>query len=491
MSLPPFSTPREEPDLLDAVSDEEEIERLRDRQKQEIRVECNMEEFPYFRLSKRDSKTFNKIHYAREVRNQEGGAIKQRWTVVADSELGLPGPFDQDVYVALEAIIDEVGIHAEGYVPFTRYRIAQLLGKDHSGRTYQNIRTAIMRMVSTRITSEKAFYLREEKIYISETFHLYDSVRFEERSNPKRSKAAFEYNLLFPCRWYVASRRQNYTKPLDLNLYKALKSPAAKKIFRLLDKRRHSNPKQVQIDLFRLADALPLTPGFPSKLKQVLEEPHEQLRQVGFLKDIEYFQPPGSSGLRIFYTFPKEIPAAAEAAPRNPLAQMLINRALSANVAEFLAKQYAGRIPKQVEVFDWLIATKSPQVKHNPAGFLRRSIEDDYTAPHGFMTETERKAAVEEGLKETLKRRDEDEAEADAQRKLKMQIEQAKANLPPDELDRLRREAEEHLSQFLKQRYQREKSLGFIGDSTQAAIEFELDRVIENRYLNLPGVGGE
>ena len=206
---------------------EEQLEAFKARQKREIRVECNMEEFPYFRLSKRDSKTVNKITFAREVKNDRGGALKQRWIVVADSELGLPGPFDQDVYVAMETIIDEVGIHPDGYVPFTCYRIAQLLGKDHSGRTYQNIRTALMRMVATRITSEKAFYLRGENVHISETFHLYDSVRFEERKNVKRSKASFEYNLLFPCRWYIESRRQNYTKPLNLNLYKNLKSPAA------------------------------------------------------------------------------------------------------------------------------------------------------------------------------------------------------------------------------------------------------------------------
>jgi len=149
----PFLFPELHTEPAKTRASEVELEKLKARQKQEIRVECNMEEFPYFRLSKKDSKTFNKILFAREIRHEEGGTIKQRWTVVADSELGLPGPFDQDVYVAMEAIIDEAGIHADGYIPFTCYRIAQLLGKDHSGRTYKNIQQALMRMVATRITS--------------------------------------------------------------------------------------------------------------------------------------------------------------------------------------------------------------------------------------------------------------------------------------------------------------------------------------------------
>ena len=64
-----------------------------------IRVECNMEEFPYFRLSKRDARTLREIYYSRETRNPEGDILLQEWIVRASGTLGLPGPFDQDVYV--------------------------------------------------------------------------------------------------------------------------------------------------------------------------------------------------------------------------------------------------------------------------------------------------------------------------------------------------------------------------------------------------------
>ena len=466
---------------------EDPLEALKASQKQEIRVECNMEEFPYFRLSKKDSKTFNKIYYAREVKNEKGGALKQRWVVVADSELGLPGPFDQDVYVAMETIIDEVGIHPDGYVPFTCYRITQLLGKDHSGRTYQAIRTALMRMVSTRITSEKAFYLRDEKVHISETFHLYDSVRFEERVSPKRSKAAFEYNLLFPCRWYIESRRQKYTKPLDLNIYKLLKSPTAKKLFRYLDKRRFSNPEAIAIDLFQLSDALPLTPSFPSKLKQVLEVPHKQLLEVGFVNGIEFVQI-DRRNWKIVYSFPKDMPTVSEDSRHSPMAELLISRGLTEKAATFLASQYPERVHAQVEAFNWLVENKSPQVQHNPAGYLRKAIEDNYAIPEGFISEGEKQEIVEEGKQEAERRRKEQEAEDKTRYELKSRIEQVKANLSPEELKGLSKEAEENLNHFVKQRFTRDmEQLGYLSQTSQAALEYELDRVIENRYLNIPG----
>lgn len=464
---------------------EELPEDLKARHKHEIRVECNMEEFPYFRLSKKDAKRFNKIYFAREVRSDLGGAIKQRWIVVADSELGLPGPFDQDVYVAMEAIIDEIGIHAEGYVPFTCYRIAQLLGKNHSGRTYINIRAALTRMVATRITSEKAFYLKGEKTHISETFHLYDSVHFEERSNPKRSRAAFEYNLLFPCRWYIASRQQNYTKPLDLVLYRQLESPTAKKLYRYLDKRRYSNPSHIELDLFRLTDALPLTPGFPSKIKQVLAEPHRQLQNIDFLKNVQFFQSPKSRLWRILYTFPEKTVEAKRGLIHGPLAKMLTSRGISHNVAEMLAQTYPDRVSGQIEAFDWLRANKSRLVQQNPPGYLRKAIEENYVLPGAFLTEKERKAVTERGIADNRRLKDQEDKKADFQRRLKAEIEQVKASLGQDELQGLRKEAEDNLAHFFKALFHRDrKELGHLGDTSQAALEYELDRVIERRYLN-------
>jgi len=466
---------------------EDSLERLKTRQRQEIRVECNMEEFPYFRLSKKDSKTLNKIHFAREVKNDAGGSIKQRWIVVADAELGLPGPFDQDVYVAMESLIDEVGIHPDGYVPFTCYRIAQLLGRDDSGSTYRQVRQALMRMVATRITSEKAFYLRDEKVYISETFHLYDSVRFEERISPKRSKAPFEYNLLFPCRWYILSRQQNYTKPLDINLYKRLESPAAKKLFRYLDKRRHSSARQVTVDLFHLSDVLPLAPGFPSKIMQVLAEPHQQLQAVGFLQDIQFSPVPDTRNWQIRYTFPDVIPNIQDSNPGDPLVQMLVGRGLAQNVSEFLVKQYPDRIRPQVEAFDWLIANQSPQVEHNPPGYLRKAIEDNYVAPPGFLSDEEKQAVIDKGIEENERQKQKEEEETRRQQERKAQIEQIKTNLPPSELEKLRREAEENLSGFHRERLRQKRSDGSPSYSSLSAVELELDEIIERRYLNLPG----
>jgi len=466
-----------------------QMDALKEQHKHEIRVECNMEEFPYFRLGKRNSKDFNKIHFAREVRSNDGGSIKQRWVVVGDSELGLPGPFDQDVYVAMEAIIDEVGIHPEGYVPFTCYRIAQILGKDHSGRTYQAIREALMRMVSTRITSEKAFYLRDERVWISETFHLYDSVRFEERQGA-RTRAAFEYNLLFPCRWYIASRRANYVKPLDMNLYKQLGLPAAKKLFRYLDKRRHNNPREVKVDLFHLADVLPIAPSFPSKLKQVLYPPCQQLKDVGFVHDFKIVQLYGTKSWQAIFTFPNAQPIIAPDQPIDPKVQILMDRGITQSAAESIVHAYSERIQPQIEAFDWMVANKNKAIKNNPAGYLRKAIEDNYAPPKGLMDEVERQEIIHRAVGENKIKQEKEEAAAQIRRQLKAQIEQVKTNLAPQELAALQKEAEDNLGSFLKQRLERDmRDLGCLTENSLSIVEFELDRIIEGRYLNIPAEG--
>jgi hypothetical protein len=274
---------------------------------------------------------------------------------------------------------------------------------------------------------------------------------------------------------------------LELNIYKSLGSPIAKKLYRYLDKRRHSNPSHVELDLFQLVDVLPITSSFPSKLQQVLEEPHKQLIQVGFLKDIHVDKDALTGSWRIVYLFPRDMPEIPRRAPHDPQALMLINRGVSRKVAEFLAKQYPARIPSQVEVFDWLCAHNGPQVKHNPSGYLRKAIEDNYTPPAGFLSQKERQATIEKGIHENQRRKEMAAAEEADRRKLKAQIEQIKTHLSRHELQQFRKEAESNVNPFIRDRIALDRVVaGELGYSAQVAIEYELDRLIEARYLLQP-----
>ncbi|HUU68639.1 MAG TPA: replication initiator protein A [Planctomycetota bacterium] len=450
-----------------------------------IRVECNMEEFPYFRLSKRDARTLREIYYSRETRNPEGEILLQEWIVRAAGTLGLPGPFDQDVYVALEEIIDERGIDDAGALPFTKYRIAEIMGKGHSGIIYQKITGAIERMIATSITSGKALYSKDERHHISGVFALYDEVSFYNRtvvSNavPADQRRNIEYNILYPSRWYVDSRRANYTKPLNTTFYRSLALPTSKKLYRLLDKRSYPDRTRIEMSLDELARALPLTEEYPSFLKKVLDKAHAELTAGGFLAGTRY-EPMRGRDWKVVYLFPRQ---RQEEPVSDQLARMLLHRGIARPVALELARRLPERVPAQVEIFDWLLSTSSPRVKTNPAGFLRKSIEDDYSPPPGFISESEKKSVRDESLRKIREKQAEMERQERERLVLLEKIREIRDSLPPDSLAAVEAEAEANLNAFMKRKLKDERREGHLKPTTKIALEEEMNRLIEMKYMN-------
>jgi len=446
-----------------------------------IRVECNMEEFPYFRLSKRDAKSLREIYYSRETRDPAGDILLQEWIVRSSGTLGLPGPFDQDVYVALEEIIDERSIDEDGALPFTKYRIAEIMGKGHSGIIYQKITEAIERMVATSITSGQALYHKEERHHVSGVFSLYDEVSFYDRTVARRNGVrSVEYNILYPSRWYIDSRRANYTKPLNTTFYRSLSLPTSKKLYRLLDKRSYPDRPKLELSLTELARALPLMEEYPSFLKKVLDNAHRELIAGKFLRNAEYEQKPGTRDWKVVYRFPSK---REEEPLANHLARMLVHRGISRNIAIEISQRHPDRIPVQVEIFDWLMSEQSGRIKSNPAGYLRKAIEDDYSPPAGFISEAEKRSIKEESLKKIREKQRELERQELERLVLLEKIREVRDTMQPDTLASLEAEAESNLNTFMRRKLREERRSGHLRPTTRIALEEELNRLIEMRYL--------
>jgi len=447
-----------------------------------IRVECNMEEFPYFRLSKRDARTLREIYYSRETRDLDGDILLQEWIVRASGTLALPGPFDQDVYVALEEIIDERGIDEDGALPFTKYRIAEIMAKGHSGIIYRKITEAIERMIATSITSGQALYHKGERHHISGVFALYDEVSFYKRTltskKDRAGKGDIEYNILYPSRWYIESRRANYIKPLNTTFYRSLSLPTSKKLYRLLDKRSYPDRTKIEISLTELARALPLTQDYPSFLKKVLDKAHAELVASGFLTRAGYERMRGGDW-KVVYIFPR---SPKEEPVENHLARMLLHRGISRPVAIALARRYPHRIAGQVEVFDWMSSTGL--IKTNPAGFLRKSIEDDYQPPPGFISEAEKQSLKEESLKKIREKQRQRERQEQQRAILLEKVREIRETLDPARLNDLKARAEANLNTFMRRKLREERRQGRLKPTTKIALEEELNRLIQSEYLN-------
>ena len=76
--------------------------------------------------------------------------------------------------------------------------------------------------------------------------------------------------------------------------------------------------------------------------------------------------------------------------------QALQNFGISKSAADKLANNFPEElILGKLDLAQWLVSTGSPTVAKNPAGWLRKAIEEDYTPPRNYESPNQRKAKSE------------------------------------------------------------------------------------------------
>ena len=69
----------------------------------------------------------------------------------------------------------------------------------------------------------------------------------------------------------------------------------------------------------------------------------------------------------------------------------LVKRGVTkATAADLVQRHPAPLIEAKIEVFDWLVEKQDKRVAKSPAGYLVKSIADDYATPKGFISRAER-----------------------------------------------------------------------------------------------------
>lgn len=340
-----------------------------------VPAEGNFEEHPYFRVGDRNAGTGIMV-YENELRTRDGNVLQQSWVVRAAHGRGLPGRYDQDVYVALLQLIDAKGLPTDGWVSFSVYELVELMGKRHSGREYQHVRESLQRLATTSIESKNAFYHRGRKAYITDTFSLLTEVKLAEYEGLAGERK--DRNRVHLSQYFVDSYRANYLKNIDAKFYWSLSSPIAKRLYRLIDKKRGGS-KVWEVELFSLKGRIPLSNyQYASKVKEKLAPAHEELISKRFLQGVMYRKKHGSEyvGYEITESFHARRSAVAE---RNPsgdevfCAQRLQAEGMARDTAEELVAEHGtGRVNHYVDALPYQKNVR------NPAGWLRKAIENGY-----------------------------------------------------------------------------------------------------------------
>ncbi|MBD0354180.1 MAG: replication initiator protein A [Rubrobacteraceae bacterium] len=250
-----------------------------------VSAEQNLEEFPLFELKARkrgvQARVFEKV-----IEGEAGVSLNQVWKVMPSGEYGMPGPVDQDVYLAvLQLQQQRGGMPENGELSFSLYELRKILGwSDDSGGAYKEIRDALLRIATTSMQSRNAFYSAEEQRRIVDTFNIW-SVHFAEhevKGQTVRERHVLKFHPIF-IRNYIAQ----YLKGIDSDFYWSLRSPVSKRLYRLVDLQR-AGGLSWETDLFGVRDQIPLDYNYPSQIKRALQKAHDELLQRDFLSGVEY-----------------------------------------------------------------------------------------------------------------------------------------------------------------------------------------------------------
>jgi hypothetical protein len=250
-----------------------------------VNAEQNLEKFPLFDLKARKrgvkARVFEKV-----IPGEGGVSLNQMWKVIPSGEYGMPGPVDQDAYLAvLQLLQQRGGMPADGELSFSLYELRKILGwSDDSGGAYKEIRDALLRIATTSMQSRNAFYSAEERRMIVDTFNIW-SVHFAEhevKGQAVRERHVLKFHPIF-IRNYMAQ----YLKGIDSEFYWSLRSPISKRLYRLVDIQRAGGLSWAT-DLFGVRDQIPLDYNYPSQIKRALQKPHDELLHRDFLSGVEY-----------------------------------------------------------------------------------------------------------------------------------------------------------------------------------------------------------
>ncbi len=355
------------------------------------RDDMNLAEFPLASLDDRLPKDQKTLVFEDQIQ-VKGQPVTRRLTISASDKYGLPTALDDEVVLGLIQLTRQKGF-SEKRVEFTRYELIRLLGWRNEGKSYQRIDESLKRWLGVSLYYDKAWWDKEEKSWVSESFHILDNVTLYDRERYARRKKAgglaagcssFSWNEIV-----FRNFRVGYLKRLDLQVYRRFRSAVAKRLYRFIDKRFYKKPRW-EFDLQTLCfDKLGMArTGHTGLLKRRLNVGVQELVDQGVLKamnDEERYWKDATGRWSVILEKGVCVgvpPPAGE----SDLVGQLISRGVSQHSADELVRlQPADLIVDRIKLHDWLVERGDGRISRSPAGFLAQSIRHAYPLPDDYL----------------------------------------------------------------------------------------------------------
>jgi hypothetical protein len=359
----------------------------------------NLAEFPLASLDDRLPKDQKTLVFE-DVITVKGEPVTRRLTISASDKYGLPTALDDEVILGLVQLTRLRGF-AEKRVQFTRYELIRLLGWRDEGKSYQRIDESLKRWLGVSLYYDKAWWDKDEKSWVSESFHIVDNVTLYDRERYARRKKAggvaagcssFSWNEIV-----FRNFQAGYLKKLDLRVYRSFRSAVARRLYRFTDKRFYKKGRW-EFDLKTLCfEKLGMArTDHTGELKRRLNAGLRELEEHGIIRRLPVDERYRKDGIGR-WTVVMEKNACREEQPTasgHSLVEQLTKRGLSRGSAEALVRERTREmIAERIKLHDWLIERRDRRVSRRPAGFLAQSIRQEYPLPEDFLDELGRGTA--------------------------------------------------------------------------------------------------
>lgn len=362
----------------------------------EGRDELNIAEFPIAAVSRRIRPETKTLFFEDSIWDGNlGEKIHRKLSISGSDLLGLPNAYDDEVILGLIQMTKRYNNFESPTVYFSRYDLIKVLGWPNNGQSFRRIEESLDRWVGVTLYLKKAWRDKDAQKWISDTFHILEHVRLVDRIDLKQSRAQCAENaqMEFCLSSFTWNRvifnnlRSGNLKLLDLELYRGLENAAAKRLFRFLDK-RFWNESTLRFNLRDLAcNKIGFSRSYDiGQLKRNLAPSIQELEENGFLKKMprkDRFVKVSKGVWEV--VFIKNCQTSAPGETLTEIQERLSSRGVTPDAAKHLAASFPEReILRHLDVFDWLVARGDKRIAGNAAGFLVKSITDDYAPPREY-----------------------------------------------------------------------------------------------------------
>jgi hypothetical protein len=421
------------------------------------RDEMNLAEFPIALVADRAQAGQKTLYF-----EDEHG----RLTVTGSDAYGLPTASDTDVIIALICMTKQRNKFTDTKVNFSRYELIKLLNWPDVGKYYKRLDLSFHRWSGVLLVYDKCWWNNKTKKYVSANMHILESVIFSDPGeHPSGGQSTLPLSVFTWNQTFIESCQADNLRQFNMNEYFCIKSAISKRLYRFLGKRFYLQGDWT-FDLNEIAfDRVGLSRGYADagKIKEKLQPAIEELESIGFLHPLtpekRYRRiDRGQWTIRLTRRSPALVapqPPAPPAALPSPLVTELTSRGITKKTAEDLVKRHQGEvIAAKIEEFDFLVGKQDKKVSKSPAGYLVKSIDDNYAPPKGFTSQAERQRQAEakrqaeaQAAEERSRQREEDQRT----RRLAEQVETHHQSRTADQLAQLEADAIAAASEEMRQ----------------------------------------